>query len=39
VSWAWTAIGIRPEQASANARRANFETRECMRFSSAIEKL
>jgi hypothetical protein len=36
-SWADKAMGIKPEHASANARRAIFETREYMRFSSTIE--
>jgi hypothetical protein len=37
VSWAVKAIGIKPEHANAKARRAIFETRKYMRFSSAIE--
>jgi hypothetical protein len=36
-SWAAMAIGIKLVHAKVNARRVNFETREYMRFSSAIK--
>jgi hypothetical protein len=36
-SWAAMAIGIKLVHAKVNARRVKFETREYMRFSSAIK--